>query len=392
MRVPEGLDAAPNVVCRLRKSLYGLKQASRQWFARLTSEMLHQGFVQSQYDSSLFLKQASTSFIIAAIYVDDILLTGNNTAGIQSLKSHLHRIFSIKDLGKLHYFLGLEVTHLSDGIALTQKKFTKELLRDCGITEFQKVVTPLPLHLKLHNNSSPLYNNRTEYRCLVGKLNFRTHTRPDLAFTVQALSQYMQNPNEAHYQALQHTLHYIANTSGQGIILNGYDQLSLHAYSDSDWGACMDTRKSVTGYFILLGNSPVNWKSKKQQTVSKSSAEAEYRAMAAVASEITWLVCLLEELGVKNLQPVTLECDNQSALQIAKNPVLHQRTKHIEIDCHFTREKVLEGLIQLRYIPTHEQLADVLTKIIPSIKLQPLLFKLGMFFSTPSLRGDVKHI
>lgn len=164
----------------------------------------------------------------------------------------------------------------------------------------------------------------------------------------------MQSPTVDHYQALQHTLHYVASTSGQGIILNGSNQLRLHAYSDSDWGACLDTRKSVTGYLILLGSSPISWKSKKQHTVSKSSAEAEYRAMAVVASEITWLVRLLEELGVQNLRPVSLEGDNQSALQIAHNPVLHQRTKHIEIDCHFTREKVLEGLIQLRYISTHD--------------------------------------
>ena len=115
-----------------------------------------------------------------------------------------------------------------------------------------------------------------EYRCLVGKLNFLTPTRPDLAFTVQALSQYMQNPTITHFQALQHTLHYVASTAGQGILLNGSAQLTLHAYSDSDWGSCLDTRKSVTGYIILLGSSPVSWKSKKQVTVSKSSTEAEY--------------------------------------------------------------------------------------------------------------------
>lgn len=291
----------------------------------------------------------------------------------------------------MHYFLGLEVTYLNDGIALTQRKFTNDLLRECGITDFHKVATPLPLNLKLHNNYSPLYSNATKYRSLVGKLNFLTNTRPDLAFTVQSLSQYMQSPIVNHFQALQHTLNYVASTSGQGIILNGSDQLRLHAYSDSDWGACFDTRKSVTGYLILLGTSPVSWKSKKQHTVSKSSAEAEYCAMAAVASEVTWLIRLLEELGVQNLRRVTLACDNQSALQIAKNPVFHQRTKHIEIDCHFTREKVLEGLLQLRYVPTYLQPTDVLTKVIPSTRLRPLLPKLGMFPSTPSLRGDVEH-
>lgn len=202
----------------------------------------------------------------------------------------------------------------------------------------------------------------------------------------------MQNPTELHDKALLHTLNYVATTAGQGILLKGSDKLTLKAYSDSDWGACIDTRRSVTGYIILFGDSPVSWKSKKQSTVSKSSSEAEYRAMAAVASEITWLVRLLEELGVTNLRPVTLECDNKSALHIAHNPVFHSRTKHIDIDCHFTREKVMEGLIELQYLPTTQQLADVLTKIIPSTKLQPILSKLGMLNTTPSLRGDDKDI
>lgn len=155
-------------------------------------------------------------------------------------------------------------------------------------------------------------------------------------------------------------------------------------------GACLDTRRSVTGYLILFGHSPISWKSKKQCTVSKSSSKAEYRAMAAVASEITWIVRLLEDFGMTELKPVTLECDNKSAIQMAHNPVLHHRTKHIAIDCHFTREKIIEGLIELQYIPTDEQLADALTKILPSHQLQYLLSKLGMTTATPSLRGDDK--
>lgn len=153
----------------------------------------------------------------------------------------------------------------------------------------------------------------------------------------------------------QHALRYIASTAGQGILLKGQDHLSIQAYSNSDWGACLDTRRSVTGYLLLLGNSPISWKSKKQSTVSRSSSEAEYRALAAAASEITWVVRLLSELGLSNLSPVTLNCDNQSALSIAKNPVFHERTRHIAIDCHFTREKVMEGLLHLSYVPTQAQ-------------------------------------
>ena len=152
----------------------------------------------------------------------------------------------------------------------------------------------------------------------------------------------------------------------------------LKAFSDSDWASCPITRRSVIGYMILFGSSPVSWKSKKQPTVSKSSAEAEYRAMSQAAGEVTWLVRLLSELGVSQSQPVTLHCDNQSALQIAKNHVFHERTKHIDLDCHFTREKVLEGLLQLAYLPTSLQLADILTKVLPSHQHNELLSKLGM--------------
>ena len=154
--------------------------------------------------------------------------------------------------------------------------------------------------------------------------------------------------------------------------------MSIQAYSDSDWGACPFSRRSTTGYIILFGCSPISWKSKKQSTVSRSSSEAEYRAMSQAAAEITWLVRLLEEIGVHSLRPVTLNCDNQSAIHIGKNPVFHERTKHIEIDCHFTREKVLDGLLQLTYMPTQQQQADVLTKILPSPQQDTLLAKLGM--------------
>lgn len=393
MTVPQGLTNPYNKVCKLTKSLYGLKQASRQWFAKLLSELHLKGFDQSKNDYSLFIHKHHQSGLItiAAVYVDDIILTGNDLTCINDLKRHLDSVFSIKDLGELSYFLGIEVGYVADGITLTQKKFTTELLHEAGVDLSKTAVTPLPINLKLQANEGALFSDPSLYRCLVGKLNFLTHTRPDLAYTVQHLSQFMQTPIIPHYQALTHVLRYVASTSGHGILLKGSEQLTLHAYSDSDWGACLDTRRSISGYLILLGKSPVSWKSKKQGTVSRSSSEAEYRSMSAAASEVTWLVRLLEELGVTNLRPVTLHCDNQSAIHIAKNPVHHERTKHIEIDVHFTRDKVLEGLIQLTYLPTSSQLADIFTKILPSTQFNDLLSKLGMTPCQPSLRGADKY-
>ena len=386
MKAPEGLPNSSKKFCLLKKSLYGLKQASRQWFAKLVSELLSQGFSQSKNDYSLFIRDQQNSFTAVAVYVDDILITGNDQSVISTLKTHLHQVFSIKDLGKLHYFLGIEIGYLPNGIALTQQKFTKDLLQSSKVDISKPAVTPLPQNLKLHQDEGELYSEPSYYRKMVGKLNFLTHTRPDLAYTVQHLSQFMQTPRLPHINALHHTLRYVASTSGQGILIQGSDKLTLQAFSDSDWASCPNSRRSITGYILLLGGSPIAWKSKKQSTVSKSSSEAEYRAMSSAASEVAWVVRLLADLQIHSLQPVTLHCDNQSAIHIAKNPIFHERTKHIEVDCHFTRDKVLEGLIQLTYLPTSSQLADVLTKILPSSQHNTLISKLGMLHN-PSLRG-----
>ncbi|CAO2838095.1 unnamed protein product [Amaranthus hypochondriacus] len=352
MVVPDGLSHSPNLVCKLRKSLYGLKQAPRQWFAKLTTALLAQGFVQSKLDYSLFTHKTSDSLTIVAIYVDDIIVTGNNDLLINHLKAHLAHVFSIKDLGRLSFFLGLELTYSDNGIIVTKQKFSTELHRDAAIPHLKAHVTPLPLNHKMSATGAPLLQDPSIYRSLVGKLNFLTHTHPDLSYAVQTLSQYMQRPTTAHFEALKHTLGYLSATLGQGILLSATDQLTLQAYSDSDWGACLDTRRSISCFVLLLGRSPISWKSKKQATVSKSSSEAEYRSMANASSEVVWVVRLLEELGLTSLRPVTLHCDNMSALHIAQNPVFHERTKHLEIDCH---------------------LADVFTKVVPSAQFQHLL-------------------
>ena len=389
MKMPQGIPNPKNLVCKLVKSLYGLKQVSRQWFHKLNTDLQSQGFIQSKNDYSLFLKGSEHTLVIVIVYVDDIIITGEDVPSILQLKQHLHDTFSIKDLGQLHFFLGIEVSHLKNGIVLTQRKFTREMLTESGLDVSKQAKTPFPLHLKLHSDEGDFYSDPAQYRSLVGKLNFLTHTRPDLSFAVQALSQFMHAPRQSHFLALHHVLRYLASTIGQGIPLHATEQLTLQGYSDSDWASCPNTRRSITGYVILLGTSPISWKSKKQCTISRSSSEAEYRAMAVASSEITWLVRLLEELGVKGLKPVKLNCDNQSAIHIGKNPVFRERTKHIELDCHFTRDKVLEGFLELHYVPTAEQLADVFTKSLSSPQHNHLLSKLGLVHPSPvpSLRG-----
>ena len=196
-----------------------------------------------------------------------------------------------------------------------KNKFAKELLDFSGFDISTISPTPLPINLKLYIDHGDPVNDPSHYISLIGKLNFLINTRPDISYAVQTLSQFMQDPKEPHLQALQHVLQYISGTITKGILLNVSEQLTLQAFSDADWAASPNSRKSVTGYLILLGKSPILWKSKKQSNVSRSSSDSEYRAMASAASELTWLVRLLEELGIQDLKPVTLNCDVTISLQ-----------------------------------------------------------------------------
>lgn len=389
MHVPPGIPNPAGKVCMLKKYLYGLKQASRQWFEKLSSVLVGLGYQQSRNDYSLFVNKSSSNLTIVAVYVDDILVRGSDPDEIAILKRHLNSLFGIKDLGLLHYFLGLEVCNLPEGIFLSQNPFSSELIDLVPLPGSHVPVTPLPINLKLHVDSGEPLTDCSLFRTLVGKFHFLTHTRPDISFAVQTLSQFLSAPTSEHWQALLHLLRYVKGTIGYGLYLRPSSDLQIHAFCDSDWAACTSSRRSITGFAVLLGRSPISWRSKKQSTVSRSSSEAEYRAMAQTASEISWLVRLLGDLGISDLQPLSLHCDNQSAIHIAKKPVFHERTKHIEIDCHFTRDKVMEGLITLCFTPSREQIADVLTKILPSSQFKPLLSKLGMGYSSSpaSLEG-----
>lgn len=193
----------------------------------------------------------------------------------------------------------------------------------------------------------------------------------------------MQHPRSTHFEAAFRILRYLKGSIDCGILLSSKRSLSLKGFTDSDWAGCPTTRRSTTGYFTMLGNSPISWKSKKQPTVSRSSAEAEYRAMANLASELQWLHYLFSDLGLLHTQPIPLYCDNQAAIHISENPVFHERTKHIELDCYFVRENILSGLLKPQHISSTNQLADVFTKPLGAEQFRRLINKLGMR-SSPS--------
>lgn len=216
------------------------------------------------------------------------------------------------------------------------------------------------------------------YRRLVGKLQYLTVTRPDIVYAVNVLSQFTSSPKHSHMVAVERVLRYLKCTPGQGILLRKEGPLELEAYCDADWAGCPLTRRSCSGYFMSLGGSPVSWRTKKQSVVAKSSAEAEYRAMATVVSEIVWLRWLLKDLQAPQSRGTSLYCDNQAALHIAMNPVFHERTKHVEMDCYFVRERCQSGEVIPRKIWTKDQIADMFTKALGKDRLKTLTSKLGI--------------
>ncbi|XP_074351979.1 secreted RxLR effector protein 161-like [Apium graveolens] len=235
----------------------------------------------------------------------------------------------------------MELARSSAGIYLNQRKYTLDLLKDVGLTACSTSVVPMEQNHQLlaSDNASPILDVSL-YRRLVGRLIYLTITRPDIAYAVHILAQFMAAPKPQHLQDAYKLLRYIKGTCGQGLLLSASSTVQLTAYCDADWGSCKITRRSVTGFCITLGGSLISWKSKKQPTVSRSSSEAEYRSMADTTCEIVWLRSLLTELSVPQQAPTQLFYDNLSAIYIAGNPIYHERTKHIEIDCHLVREKL----------------------------------------------------
>ncbi|CAL9029439.1 unnamed protein product [Prunus brigantina] len=394
MQQPPGFvdPSRPHHVCKLHKAIYGLKQAPRAWFHRFSSFLLRVGFVNSKADSSMFVYKDAHSMMILLLYVDDIVLTGSDS---NQLRQFIHRLgieFEIKDLGRLHYFLGVEVSYLPDSVHITQNKYTLDLLKRSNLLECKPATTPTASKTSLSRSHGSPLSDPTPYRQLVGALQYLTFTRPDISYAVQLVSQFMGSPTDLHFEAVKRILRYLKGTLGYGLPIHLSPAPSLLvAYSDADWAGCPDTRRSTTGYCVFLGKTLISWSAKKQRTVSRSSAEAEYRALAHASADTIWIQSLLHELHFSLSTPVLLHCDNLSATYMAANPVFHSRTKHVAIDYHFIRERLTAGSHQVRFISSQDQLADVFTKGLPAARFAHLVSNL-VTYPVSSLRGSVREL
>ncbi|PKU78730.1 Retrovirus-related Pol polyprotein from transposon TNT 1-94 [Dendrobium catenatum] len=339
MKQPSGFvdNTHPHYVCRLKKAIYGLKQSPRQWYATLSQHLYQFGFKVSAADPSLLVYHSGSISLYILIYVDDILLTGNDQVNIDKLLDSLQGQFSMRNLGKLSQFLGIHVSSQKYGLHLSQTAYAKQILDKAGMANSKPVATPSVYKASVTTTAEVEFENPQLYRQIAGSLQYLTLTRPDITFAVQQVCQYMHKPLVSHFDALKRLLRYIQGTINQGLPLYK-DELKLQSYTDSDWAGDSKDRKSVTGYCNFLGKSLISWQAKKQSIVARSSTEAEYRALATTASEVIWLRRLLADFRISSPQPTVIFCDNTSAIALANNPVFHARTKHIEVDCHFIRE------------------------------------------------------
>ncbi|KAK3038414.1 hypothetical protein RJ639_030580 [Escallonia herrerae] len=365
-------------VCHLKKSLYDLKQSPRAWFGKFSEVVQKFGLQKSKCDHSVFYRKSAAGVILLVVYVDDIVITGDDCTGSTSLKKFLQTKFHSKDLGQLKYFLGIEVSRSKKGIFLSQRKYVLDLLAETRTAGAKLCNTPMNPSVHLTKDDGDRFDDPEKYRRLVGKFNYLTVTRLDIAYAVSTVSQSMSEPTAKHWTALKHILCYLKGAPGLGLLYSNHGHSCIECFSEADWAGSKLHRKSTTGYRVFVDGNLVSWKSKKQSVVSRSSTESEYRAMAQSTCEIMWICHLLEEISLKPPLPAKLWRDNQATRYIASNPVYHERTKHIEVDCHFIREKIQENLISTSYVKTGEQLGDILTKSLNGTRVEYLCNKLGM--------------
>ncbi|KAJ9551616.1 hypothetical protein OSB04_015661 [Centaurea solstitialis] len=412
MHQPPGFvnPAAPHYVCRLRKSLYGLKQApghgtndllliscsldSRVANAISPSLFINEpppsvlnmsfevrytrGVQRNESEStkgadtlrksisdhlSLYCRGTDIAYLL--LYVDDIILTAFSDKLQSDIIIALKTEFAMTDLGNLSYFLGISVTRTPHYMFLSQRKYAEDILYRAKMLNCKPMPTPVDSKSKLSAHDGDPVLDPTLYRSLAGALQYLTFTQPDIAYAVQQVCLFMHAPWTSHFNALKRVLRYLKGTLDHGLHLYPSAPTRLVSYTDADWGGCPDTRRSTSGYCVFLGDNLISWSAKRQATLSRSSAEAEYRGVANVVAETCWLRNLLLELHCSPQKATLVYCDNVSAVYLASNPVQHQRTKHIEIDIHFVREKVALGHVRVLHVPSSFQYADIFTKGLP---------------------------
>ncbi|XP_016747511.2 uncharacterized mitochondrial protein AtMg00810-like [Gossypium hirsutum] len=316
----------------------------------------------AKFDGSLFIKNTEGVLLYVLVYVDDIIVTGKHQGSIDAFVTSLDTQFSLKDLGPLNYFLGVEVEHTTDGLFLSQRKYIQDLLKRACMDQAKGSPTPMTTSTNLSQHVGSAIENESDYRSIVGALQYVVITRPDITFAVNKVCQFMHRPLDQHFKAVKQILRYLQSTMEYGLRFTTAVSLDLVGFSDANWGTDVDDRRSTTGFCVFLGGNPVAWGTKKQHVVSRSTAEAKYRSLAHTATEVVWLESLLSELHIAPSKKSTIWCDNSGAVAVSANPVLHSKFKHVELDLFFVRENITAGKLDVGHVPAQDQVEDIFTK------------------------------
>lgn len=365
-------------VYKLKKALYGLRQAPRAWYSRIEQFFQREGFQRCYCEYTLFVKAEGENVLIISLYVDDLIYTSNSKELLESFKVTMKKEFSMTDLGRMKYFLGVEVMQDEQGIFICQRKYARDMLKKFGMESSNGVRNPMVPGNKLTKDGDGALVNPTAFKQLVGSLRYLTATRPDLIYSINLVSRYMERPTDQHMLAAKRILRYVQATIDFGVQYKRGEEEELLGYVDSDYAGDEDDKKSTSGYAFMFGGAAISWVSKKQPIVTLSTTEAEFVSAANGACQAIWLRNLLEEIGFSQTGKTVLLCDNSSTIKLSKNPVLHGRSKHIHVRYHFLRELVNDGIIELKYCSTLEQLADIMTKAVSLDVFEKLRRSLGV--------------
>ena len=370
-------------VCLLKRSIYGLKQASRVWNLQIHAELCALGFQQSENDSCLYYIHSAGGLTVLTLYVDDLLLLSTQNSERQRVKDALRSKFQLKDLGVVELFLGVHVSRDERGnLYLDQNHYIRELLEKFGLTEANPCKTPMDINGELIINEKKEANLSVPYQSLVGSLLFIANcTRPDISHAVGVLSQFNSNYTDEHYFKAERVLRYLKGTMHLKLKFEKLNEkaFELLGFVDADWGGDKSDSCSYTGYLFQLGGSSVSWGSRKQKSVALSTTEAEYMALSDSAREGVSLLWLLKEIQGDDVSDcLVMYNDNQGAVKLSKNSGYHPKTKHIRLRYHFVRQLVDEGTVRVLYMPTEEMLADILTKPLCRVKHERLIKSLKL--------------
>ncbi|HVX00705.1 MAG TPA: reverse transcriptase domain-containing protein, partial [Candidatus Babeliaceae bacterium] len=393
MEQPQGFieKGKEHLVCKLNKTLYGLKQASRQWYTKMDQTLSSLSFRRLESDNCTYVYQDKHNVVMyICLFVDDLLMFSNSLIRLNILKKKLSSLYKMKDLGEAEYILGMQIVRdRKKGIlSICQSGYIRNLVQKYGLAEAKPVYTPLDSGLKLSKKDAPTTEEeksrmaKVPYQSAIGAIMYcMLGSRPDVAYAITALSQFSSNPGWQHWNAVKRLIRYLNTTQDYKLTYRskkGDEGPCLYGYSDADWGNNIDDRRSYTGYLFMLAGGAVSWQAKKQPTVALSSMEAEYMAATQAAKEALWWRSFLTELGMNVSNETVLLSDSKGAIDLAKNPEFHPRSKHIAIQHHFIRMQVANKSVKMEYIGTEIMAADILTKPLGRIRHHSLLKLFGI--------------